>query len=367
LNNNTQQNSGIELLRVFSIILLILYHTSIIGNASEYPSVIDKFLKLIHMGWVGTDFFLTIAGYFSAFHFISREQKPKLSSYYIQRLTRIFPSYYIFLAVHFTIVLFIINSLGKPMQYTSEITPWLLSFSINHFFATGKLSGVALEALFSIAILVQLYVVYSWMFSIIKRTNIIIFILAISWIVAIILRFQMQTNGYWYIYFSTFTRMDPFILGSLLALILHQTNFGELLNKYSGYIFIVSLSFFLLIIMITRGFWVEHALTIPVAFPFIAIFCAATLNFIISNPINGPVINQIASLGKYTFAIYLFKIPVVYILYKVMNNYLILPSEILAKLMLVIFSIPLCFLIGAIWYWLIENPINEITIKKRHL
>jgi len=93
--NKTENNIGIELLRLIAISLLIIYHTTLIGSAGNYPSYLNAILTITKMGWLGTDIFLAISGFFcvSSILKVKKENKTYLS-YLKSRALRLVPAYY---------------------------------------------------------------------------------------------------------------------------------------------------------------------------------------------------------------------------------------------------------------------------------
>jgi len=358
LKQDKSINSGIELLRVIAIILLIFYHTTLIGNSSDYPTILEKFLRVTHMGWIGTDFFLALAGYFCARTFILNKSETAFS-YFQERIKRIGPSYILFLSFYFTFGLWALNSIGKEMLFNSDSLVYLLTLTVNFYFASGQLSGVALEALFSLAILVQLYVIFAFVFMSTNDRKSLMLVLLIAWLLAFLFRGIFHQEGYWFNYFSTMTRMDSFVLGALLANAYRTPVIHTVLRRYATHIFLSSLLLLGTVILITRGFWSESIYTIPLAFPTIAIFAVACVNLFVHKRIPN-VLSDIGLLfGKYSYATYLFKIPMVYLVYKILTEIVVIESGTLLKVLLIILSIPSCYLIGILWYHLVEKPINE--------
>jgi len=307
-------NPYIELLRTAGIFVLVLYH---IGSLGSFLSPVGKlFFFISGMGWVGTDLFLAIAGYLF-YNSFSRHHKNNLLSYGKNRIFRIIPSYYIFLAFYFSLGIPLENALGNHFSIPEGYWIYFITFTANIPMALGQWSGVALEGLFGISLLAQLFFLFSLLFSIMKKDSQRLKLIIILEVLVILSRFHPALrNREWFSYFFTLTRMDGFLLGILLALLKEKNKGRSFLNRNKYILF--ALSFSLLIIVAPMTGWLQttHPFTSCFVFPILGLFFASLLNLILAIPASSWSFYA----GDFVYSLYLVKLPLIYLIKGYIEN-----------------------------------------------
>lgn len=105
----------IDVLRAFAAILVVVYHTIEHSAWKEFPAY--GFWQVFQIGWIGVDLFLVISGFVIAYSAINELEKSKdgfRRRFFIRRLARIAPLYFLTLAVF----IFLVNPemLSVPLQ-----------------------------------------------------------------------------------------------------------------------------------------------------------------------------------------------------------------------------------------------------------
>jgi len=208
-------------LRGLAILLVVFYHNFDFINYSVF-------------GWIGVDLFFVLSGYLITTILLNSVNSPSyLKNFYIKRVLRIFPLYYLALIL-FLIILPLLGFYRKEMQFYIDhqwwfwfyLQNWLLSFRfptvgnfLNHFWSLGVEE--------------QFYLV--WPFVILwlrKPKKLLVFILFLLFflLIARSVIWMYHFPHFNYTTFYAFTRIDGICIGCLIAL-LHKINYNFLRHK----------------------------------------------------------------------------------------------------------------------------------------
>src|SRR5437588_8321090 len=92
---NRERQPGLDLLRVFAIIVVVIYHAALFGF--KLPGRVDRF------GWIGVDLFFVLSGYLIGGQLLAplvRDRPIDLRRFFARRVLRIVPAYFVILAVY---------------------------------------------------------------------------------------------------------------------------------------------------------------------------------------------------------------------------------------------------------------------------
>src|SRR5215471_11712889 len=213
-----ERQPGLDLLRALAIIVVVIYHAALFGF--KLPGRIDRF------GWIGVDLFFVLSGYLIGGQLLAplvRGNRINLGRFFARRVLRIMPAYFVVLAVYFL--------LPSWREYPDMSQPlWKFLLSIQNIALHG---GTAFSHAWSLAVEDQFYLALPFILIFVNRwprTAIIIPCLIV--IGGITLRaFLAAQNpsvdgggvsfrGFQaWIYYPTWTRLDPLVLGVVLAAI----------------------------------------------------------------------------------------------------------------------------------------------------
>jgi len=214
---NRERQPGLDLLRALAIIVVVIYHAALFGF--KLPGRIDRF------GWIGVDLFFVLSGYLIGGQLLAppaREQSIKLGRFFARRVLRIMPAYFVVLAVYFL--------LPSWREYPDMAQPlWKFLFSVQNIALHG---GTAFSHAWSLAIEDQFYLALPLILILIScwpRAGIIIpcMIFIGGLILRAVLAWQNPGDGggvsfrafQAWIYYPTWTRLDPLVFGVVLAAI----------------------------------------------------------------------------------------------------------------------------------------------------
>ncbi len=211
-----ERQPGLDLLRALAIIVVVIYHAALFGF--KLPGRVDRF------GWIGVDLFFVLSGYLIGGQLLAplaREKSIRLGSFFARRVLRIMPAYFVILAVYFL--------LPSWREYPDMAQPlWKFLLSVQNIALHG---GTAFSHAWSLAIEDQFYLALPLILILIScwpRAGIII--PCIIFIGGLVLRaflaWQNPGDGgvsfrgfQSWIYYPTWTRLDPLVFGVVLAAI----------------------------------------------------------------------------------------------------------------------------------------------------
>jgi peptidoglycan/LPS O-acetylase OafA/YrhL len=214
---NRERQPGLDLLRALAIIVVVIYHAALFGF--KLPGRIDRF------GWIGVDLFFVLSGYLIGGQLLAplaHGNKIDLGRFFARRALRIMPAYFAVLAVYFL--------LPSWREYPDMSQPlWKFLLSIQNIALHG---GTAFSHAWSLAVEDQFYLALPFLLLFLcrrPRTGFIVPCLLVVGGIALRAFLAVQNpsvNGgvsfrgfQAWIYYPTWTRLDPLVFGVALAAI----------------------------------------------------------------------------------------------------------------------------------------------------
>lgn len=196
-------------LRGLAIILVVLLHNF-------------RFVDYFHFGWLGVDLFFVLSGFLITENLLFNLNKPHfLRNFYIRRLLRIFPLYYLLLII----CLFIVPSINRQnidMSYYAENQFWLWTILQNWLFIFSPPYGdQSLLHTWSLAVEEQFYLIWPLLILLIRKPKKLIIVATMVLILVVATRMIMwfyRADHFAYASFYTFTRIDGLCIGCIIAL-----------------------------------------------------------------------------------------------------------------------------------------------------
>ena len=373
-------------LRGVAILLVIIHHIvvlsyesglSVQGEASVFSSV----LHVLSLGWVGVDLFFVLSGFLvTRILLLSRHDYAGVRNFYIRRFLRIYPLYWLFLAMYFLGLAYVVFNLlpeGSPIHRFSnysfyqdnQLLHWL-GFANwvrqNGFFPLGELTH-----LWSIAIEVQFYLLIPWVFFLFRGRSVLVvllFWLVLVWIYRglVVLNAESQLEVF-QLYYSTISRSEAICWGCLLAYAL-EANRLVFARAYYGLVAgLVFCGFCFMSLCLNKTEMMAHGSS------FSGLFFAAVLCFAITSPKGGwcekVFSNQVLrSFGVYSYSIYLFH-PLVIVLFEIVGasplalRHQFVGWPYLGDLVYLIMVMLCCYIIGWLFWHGYEKHFIQLKAK----
>ena len=364
---------GLDGLRAVAILWVMLGHVSAASKWEAVTGYQKAFTLVASAGWVGVQLFFVISGFLITKILLKDKGKPKqLSHFYMRRSLRIFPIYYLTLATLFIII----PALGYTLEWLSQETEhqaWYWTYMNN--WIRPYIYNKGLPHLWSLAIEEQYYLIWPF-FVIFLQRKWLIGVCAFMVISAPIFRYllfyfyqtDLENVGPRAAYNFTFARWDAIALGSLLAILAQSDQALSWLKQHQLKLFIGSSLLILLQVAFTRtfnavgegGFELLNQTYTCVLF-FIVVFFVATNDQL--RLINWLEFSPVKLIGKYSYAMYIFHLPIMVAWFSYFApDYTAMSSiQIFAKVLInfvIIFSIS--FILSMLSWHLFEYPILKL-------
>ena len=300
-------------LRGIAILLVVFFHNF-------------GFINYFYFGWLGVDLFFVLSGFLIT-DILLREVGSRnfLKNFYVRRVLRIFPLYYLFLII-FLFILPNFQSYKDNIIYYIDNQWWLWAYLQNwlYVFKIPEDTNVLLH-LWSLAVEEQYYLIWPFVILIFRKPK---FLLAISLFLLlgiILLRFYLwhrNIEGLHYFGLYTFTRIDGLCIGSALALV--RILKPKFVTNFTAPIIlsIAALNFIFYFINKTNDFSFPYFAfigytTFAVVFAVLVHEAATTNKNIITNILS---ISPLRFLGKVSYGSEIRKCEIVGLVYEIENK-----------------------------------------------
>ena len=210
---------NLDTLRFAAFFLVFWQHTfsNSFRNISENNSLNYFISKLPHVGGVGVHIFFVLSGFLITFLMLKEKQVSSefnLKFFYIRRVLRIWPLYYIVLILG----IFILPNVFSTFNFNGDIIKNLIflnNFDNVHVLAPNI--GIA----WSVAIEEQFYLIWPLIFILIRSKKVLILFCSILYILSIIFNIKNPDIAY----FHTFGNISYLMIGCLGAIIYSEYNY----------------------------------------------------------------------------------------------------------------------------------------------
>ncbi|MEP6683519.1 MAG: acyltransferase [Parafilimonas sp.] len=239
---------GLDHLRAFAITFVFFYHYGRLFPHPDWTNTISGF------GWSGVDLFFVLSGYLIAsqlFKNIAQQNKISLKEFFIKRIFRIIPIYFVVVALYFLFPFMhereSLAPLWKYLTFTQNIN---LNVRTQGTFSHAW--SLCIEEQFYLCLPLTLVgLIY---FKLIKKG---FWLLIALFVFGIIIRTYCYQHfvspagddswlpWYKYIYYPTWSRLDGLVVGvSIAALLQFKPNFSERVLKHGNKILIFAVLIF---------------------------------------------------------------------------------------------------------------------------
>jgi peptidoglycan/LPS O-acetylase OafA/YrhL len=349
-----ERQPGLDLLRALAIVVVVFYHAGIFGF--RLPAGFHRF------GWVGVDLFFVLSGYLIGGQLLAplaRGGPINFGRFFARRALRILPAYFVVLAIYF----------GVPSwREYPDISPWWkFIISVQNI---GLHGGTAFSHAWSLAIEDQFYLLLPLALLFISRWPraglIVPFVVFIGGLaLRTFLARQNPGDGgvsfrgfqFW-IYYPTWTRLDPLVFGVILAAIAKfRPSWWKRLTNCAPWLWLPAFA------AIVYGLYLAEGEILTVAacvwqFPLIGFGMAALLICVVSPrlPFGRVEVPGAAFIASIAYSIYLSHKLVIHAVIQFCSNHNIVLTSVPAHL-LVQLSI---YAGGTILFFAIERPFLQL-------
>jgi peptidoglycan/LPS O-acetylase OafA/YrhL len=308
-------------LRGVAIGLVLCFHYFTISTASPSSHLLTYLHASTRLFWSGVDLFFVLSGFLIGGNLLDARNSPAyFKTFYIRRVCRILPVYFLLLGVIGTAYLFVYRPIGASLDWIfAGHLPWYayFSFAQNLWMAKWNTPGsLILVVTWSLAVEEQFYLVLPFLIRLVRRTALPYVYLAgivIAPVVRIFLALRFPLH-----LVSTYVllpcRMDALFLGALCAYGLREPGIWSWFVKRRGTVWI---AFFILLAGLPvlnaslGSTWVPSSLLmVSVGYGWIAALYSSVLILALTDSRSslGRAMRWpwLASLGAISYSVYLF-------------------------------------------------------------
>ncbi len=276
---------------------------------------------LVHLplaGWSGVDLFFVLSGFLITGILIdSRSSSRFFKNFYARRMLRIFPIYYLFLAV-MLIILPRLKPFNTPdLQALLHYQGWMWTYLTNigfivHQKAWASPDWLDMNHLWSLAVEEQFYIFWPLVVFFISRRSLKTacgLLIVLSLAARCTLWLLHQRNGA--IYFPTFCRLDGVAMGALAAILIRERSAAEV-SRLAKRCALIAGAMVVAVIVWRRGWVFTDSPTVVFGVSAVSFFSMAMLLLAIEP--TGTLARLLTwrplrEIGKYSYALYLFHAP----------------------------------------------------------
>jgi peptidoglycan/LPS O-acetylase OafA/YrhL len=309
---NRSYYPALDGLRGVAILLVVLYHNF-------------GFIKQSFFGWLGVDLFFVLSGFLITDILLKTlGQANYLRNFYLRRVLRIFPLYYLTLILFlFVIPSFTSDKIEWTYYQDNQVYFWTY---LQNWLFIFRSSGNAeiMNHYWSLAVEEQFYIFWPLVVLLLKKPRYLLIFISLLLVSLILFRFvlwisEIENIAYYSLY--TFTRIDGICIGCIVALLVHM-NFNFIRKYTTG----IVLSFAL----INFGFYFFNRL-FDFSFPYLALVGYSTFGMMFGLLVYEAVsretrlinfvfdIQLLKFFGRISYGLYIFHWPV----YLLANAYLL--------------------------------------------
>lgn len=208
-------------LRGIAILLVLFFHNF-------------GFIRQSFFGWLGVDLFFVLSGFLITDILLRSVQQPQfLRNFYMRRILRIFPLYYLSLIV-FLFILPPLTHTHIEWDYFTDNQVYLWTYLQNWLFIFDPSPGAdILNHYWSLAVEEQFYIFWPLVILLLRKAKYLLIFISCILLLVIGFRFglwvlKIENLSYYNLY--TFTRIDGICIGCIIAL-LKQLDSGFIRNN----------------------------------------------------------------------------------------------------------------------------------------
>jgi peptidoglycan/LPS O-acetylase OafA/YrhL len=315
--------------RGIAILLVMVYHFNLINEPATRAEKL--WTGVVNTGWSGVDLFFVLSGFLiTGILWDARHEEDTRSSlgryfghFYARRVLRIFPLYYLFLAVCFWLLPALVDVIGDGGGVTRNLPGerwWFWLYLPNVLFGLegGFVGGRHLHGTWSLGIEEQFYLLWPLVVYWLSRRWLLGLTVAAA-VGALAMRFWYASAGvHWItIFVMPWTRMDCLLFGAALALWMRGAKDpgGPTARLVSRVVLAVGL---LLVVgyAVARGQLAQyHPLVHTLGFTLLAVGYTALVHMAVTAPgasLSRRVFENrgLRLFGRYAYGLYLIHVPV---------------------------------------------------------
>ena len=242
-------------IRGLAIILVLCTHIFKRADIFTGNDFLLSVTKPTNIGWIGVDLFFVLSGFLITGILLKNREKPDyFKNFYVRRILRIFPLYYLLVG---GLLLFLPALDHSAGQRTQAYWPVFMLYQQNWMYIFQPEPSVLLGLTWSLAIEEQFYLIWpAIVYFLNKKALVIVSICIVIFSLAtriIMAQLQTQIEPYFsitsFFYYSTVTRFEGLALGALIAIAFNSDPMWKVrLSRFAWPVLVVFFGIFLVIV-----------------------------------------------------------------------------------------------------------------------
>ena len=317
-SNNETRILGLDGLRGLCILWVIFHNLYPYGSGLH--NLLESSVRLVaNMGWIGVQWFFVLSGFLITNILLRlKESAGSIRNFYVRRILRIFPVYYLTLIV-FIFVLPAFGVVNPNIQGVAGHQLWYWFYLVNWIPAFG-IHEPGLFHLWSLAVEEQFYCIWPWLILWLPRRWMIVvclFCLFSSPLLRYLIVTFDEIDAKDLAYDLTIVRWDALALGALFAFACAEKRWKQWFDRFASVLAIVVVLLVFSVIAFNRSFPPVGSDLLVFNQTLAALFGVILLNDILygTGLFKGHLCHFFKSsflrlLGKYSYAMYVFHLTI---------------------------------------------------------
>lgn len=273
----TSQIPALDGVRGLALLFVLVFHSVEIWRHPDLGPVLNIAQDAARSLWFGVDLFFVLSGFLiTRILLAARQADHYFARFYWRRSLRIFPAYFLYLALAFLFLAWQsgdIRELIQPahLSYWVYLQNWVISLR-------GYDSFRPLSHLWSLAVEEQFYIVWPFLVLWLSPRK-LLRITLLMLIAAILVRSYLVARDAYTVgtYVSTITRMDTLAAGAMLALVEQNATWRSWLARQASKFAVAGLSVMIAIMFWRHGYEIRDSAVRLVGFAANILFCAGLI------------------------------------------------------------------------------------------
>jgi peptidoglycan/LPS O-acetylase OafA/YrhL len=310
-------------LRGMAILLVIICHY--VANATHAPLgfFLDHLFTCMDVGWSGVDLFFVLSGFLIGGILLDSRQSPRyFRTFYLRRVYRILPIYYLWICLYVAVVCVIVYLVGRPVHILPEgvpitardlsAVPDYFLFLQNVIYSPTRFQWIWLIVTWSLAVEEQFYLLAPPLIRYFSLRTLVA-VLASTILFAPLLRFLSfvyfpQLDHFYQ--FAMPCRADALSIGILAAIAWRWQPFRSFLDRHPAVL--PRFTIYLLLAIFCQLWWLTRPLnlvTVTIGYTTLAFFYVCLLLLVLSQTSSVAArvtrFGWLRALGKISYCVYL--------------------------------------------------------------
>ena len=364
---------GIAILIILANHSVITYFTVYPEQGNNYDLITNFILKIFSLLWSGVDLFFVLSGFLITKILLdSKGAINYFKAFYVRRVLRIFPLYYSALCLHFFFIAPALLETGIPEKLTGYDNQLYYWFYLANFVRQPNI----LSHLWSLAVEEQFYLFWPFFVYFLSREKLV-------WTCGLLIGFSLLSRfllcmigDFSYAYSMTYSRIDPIIMGSLVAILKPKVSTRQLKTIVTCSLLLVMLLYSNFLFDFSRPLFYPFSTEERILyttfrhFLFGVLFTALLMMAMQSEPqklFHKICTSKTAILfGKFSYSIYIFHVFIVFIILESPLNFKNVQEIVGIPMVAFIWQFVLCsllsLLVSAFTWYCIE--VHFLRLKK---